>query len=129
MRPEGGPQLKHTTEKLDEDTVIVRVTGEVDAYNEAEFRAAFGEIGPGGVRFIVADLTGVPFIDSKGLGVLNGVRRRAEEASGKLVVICEAGHVRRTFEQAGFPQIIPLHETEDAALEDVRQAKGGGGDG
>ena len=129
LLPKGGPQLKHTIEKRDDDTAIVRVTGEVDAYSAPDLRAAFAELEQQEIHFIVADLTRVPFIDSTGLGVLNGVRKRAEDAGGKLVGVCRAANVRKVFETTGFLQLITLHETEAEALEDIGRAKEGGSDG
>jgi anti-sigma B factor antagonist len=106
----------------------VRVAGEVDAYSAPEFRAAFAELEGSSIRFIVADLTQMPFIDSTGLGVLNGIRQRAAEAGGRLVGICNAPNVKKVFETTGFLQLIALFESEDEALEDIRGAKEDAGD-
>lgn len=106
----------------------MRVVGEIDAYSAPDFRAVFAELTRDNVRFIVADLTRVDFIDSTGLGVLNGVRKRAVEAGGKLVGICTAPNVRKVFETTGFLQLIQLYETEDEALADMRGAKERGSD-
>jgi anti-sigma B factor antagonist len=65
---------------------VCRPVGELDAYTVGQFRDALGELAD--KRFLLIDLSSVPFMDSAGLGALIGGIRRAREAGGDVAVAC-----------------------------------------
>ena len=75
---------------------ILAVTGDLDLSAVPQFRAALRKLGAGG--HVVVDLTGVEVIDSVGIGLLLGARRRLVEAGGSLAVRCAPGRVHRLLE-------------------------------
>ncbi len=95
---------------------VVTVTGELDAHVAPDLQAAIDpalqQAGPA----IVVDLTGVPFIDSTGLGVLVTTLKRVREAEGTLDVVASAPRVLKVFALTGLDVVIPLHATLDEAL-------------
>ena len=100
---------------------LCRPVGELDAYTVSEFRDALG--GLADVPHLVIDLSGVPFMDSAGLGALIGGIRRAREAGGDVAVACSRPTLTRLLHTTGFDRIVSVTETVDeaaAALADAR---------
>ncbi len=77
--------LEITVER-NEGYVLCRPSGELDAYTVAQFREALTELAD--ERFVLVDLSHVPFMDSAGLGALIGGIRRARENDGDVAVAC-----------------------------------------
>jgi anti-sigma B factor antagonist len=96
------------------DYTLCRPVGELDAYTVGQFREALG--GLASKRFVLIDLSSVPFMDSAGLGALIGGIRRAREAGGDVAVACSRPTLTRLLHTTGFDRIVPVTETvEDAA--------------
>ena len=64
---------------------VCRPVGELDAYTVGQFRDALGELAD--KRYLLIDLSSVPFMDSAGLGALIGGIRRAREAGGDVAAL------------------------------------------
>jgi anti-sigma B factor antagonist len=69
-----------------------------------------------GCPVVVADLSGVPFIDSSGLGVLIGALRRAREAGGELRVVSGDDAVVKILRITGLDRVLPLFSSLDEAV-------------
>jgi len=88
-----------------------------------------------GSRRLVVDLRQVSFIDSVGLGVLIGVRRRLLAHTGhdgSLQLVCAEGLVLRVLRLTSLDGVFPVHATlADALGRDAGQAedRSGQGDG
>lgn len=93
---------------------LCRPVGELDAYTVAQFREALGELAA--KPRLVIDLSGVPFMDSAGLGALIGGIRRAREAGGDVAVACSRPTLTRLLHTTGFDRIVPVTETLDDAV-------------
>lgn len=66
---------------------VVRVVGEVDLNNTAQFRRTMETlIEEPDVEVVVADCSGLEFIDSSGLAALLAVHRTVESRSGRFEV-------------------------------------------
>ena len=103
-----------TTER--DDVVIVTVAGEVDVYTAPQLRSALEERVAAGQNKIVVDLQGVAFIDSTGLGVLVGQLKALRKVEGSLHIVCSDERILRLLAITGLDQILPLHDSVDAAL-------------
>lgn len=76
--------------------VTLAVTGEVDVSNASELRTqADVVLADGFTGELVVDLSGVPYIDSTGIGVLVGAAHRAQEAGASLAVANPQKNVER----------------------------------
>ncbi|MGJ6966396.1 STAS domain-containing protein [Streptosporangium sp. G11] len=74
--------------------VVVRATGELDMAVAPRLRAEIDRALDGaGTPSLVMDLTGVPFCDSVGLGVLVGTLTRLKEAHGRLMLVLSPGMI------------------------------------
>jgi anti-sigma B factor antagonist len=97
-----------------EDHVVCRPVGELDAFTVGHFRESLSELG-GGERVLI-DLSGVPFLDSAGLGALIGGVRRARESGGDVAVYGARPAVARLLHTTGFDRVAAVSDNEQAAM-------------
>jgi len=97
-----------------EDHVICRPVGELDAFTVGQFRDSLTELA-GGERVLI-DLSGVPFLDSAGLGALIGGVRRAREGGGDVAVYGARAAVARLLHTTGFDRVATVSDSEGEAL-------------
>lgn len=96
---------------------LCRLSGEVDAYTVGEFRETLGAID--NVRWLIIDLSEVPFMDSAGLGALIGVIRRVREGEGDVAVVSNTASLNKLLHTTGFDRIVPVTESLDEALNEL----------
>ena len=84
---------------------VLAVTGDLDLSAVPRFRVALRGLDAGHAR-VVIDLTGVEVIDSVGIGLLLGARRRVVETGGSFAVRCEPGRVARLLDQTDVSAIL-----------------------
>jgi anti-sigma B factor antagonist len=94
---------------------VLGVAGEVDVATAPQLRSKLVELVSGGCTRLVVDLTEVDFIDSTGLGVLVGARKRMVEADGELGLVVTSDRIRRLFDLTGLATIFTLHDALPAA--------------
>ena len=102
------------------DYTLCRPVGELDAYTVSQFRDALGALAS--TPHLVIDLSGVPFMDSAGLGALIGGIRRAREAGGDVAVACNRPTLTRLLHTTGFDRIVSVTETVDEAAAALAEA-------
>ena len=100
------------TEQADGYT-ICRPVGELDAFTVSQFRQQLAELATN-PRLLI-DMSGVPFVDSAGLGALIGGIRRARELGGDVAVACNRPTLTRLLRTTGFDRIVTVTETVDEA--------------
>ena len=110
--------------KIDDDTHIVSVSGEIDLFTAPEFKQRMSVLIDEGRLNLVVDLTGTTFIDSSSLGVLIGAHRRLKLRGGSLVVVCDNEAITKTFKITGLDGVFTLAPTVEAALSDDAAATG-----
>ena len=102
------------TVEAGEGYVLCRPVGELDAYTVAQFREALTDLAD--QRYVLIDLSEVPFMDSAGLGALIGGIRRARENDGDVAVACNRPALTRLLHTTVFDRIVPVCETVDEAV-------------
>lgn len=98
--------------------VIVSATGEIDIATAPEFRAtALGAVArcPG---LLVADLSGVSFIDSSGLNVLVLLRQEALSRGHELRLVTSR-RIDAVLKIAGLDQVFAIQPDLPSALDDT----------
>ena len=94
--------------------IVLTPVGKLDALTVSRFRQEVAQAAVGSQ--VVIDMSGVPFVDSSGLGALIGAIRRARELDGEVAVACNRPSVERLLRTTGFDRIVTLAETvEDVA--------------
>ena len=97
------------------DHTVCRPEGELDAYTVGQFREALRELSS--ESRLLIDLSGVPFLDSAGLGALIGGVRRAREAGGDVAVYGARPAVARLLHTTGFDRVASVADDEEGAAE------------
>ncbi|MGI9607205.1 MAG: STAS domain-containing protein [Acidimicrobiales bacterium] len=106
-----------TTARIDGDLVVISVTGDLDLGEVAQFRSTVHRHIADGFSQLVIDLTECPFIDSAGLGVLVGARRRSREAGGSAELVVTTPHLARLITITELDRIFELHDSIERAAE------------
>ena len=95
--------------------VVCRPIGELDAFTVSQFRQSLAELASQAPRLLI-DMSGVPFVDSAGLGALiNGIRR-SRELGGDVAVCCNRPTLTRLLHTTGFDRIVTVTETREEAV-------------
>jgi anti-sigma B factor antagonist len=100
--------------QLEGDWVRLSVTGELDLASAPAFRRELRSA-LSTCSNIVLDLSGAALVDSVGLGLILGARRRAGEADGRFVITGARDRVMALFVVTGLDGILELTETFDPA--------------
>jgi anti-sigma B factor antagonist len=87
---------------------VLSAEGEVDVATAPVLRKALEGLGPDS-QTLVIDLAGVTFLDSTGLGVLIGARRRLVPSGVRLLVINAIPTVWRVFKITGLIEPLRVH--------------------
>ena len=96
-----------------EGYTICRPIGELDAFTVSQFRNSLAQLASN-PRLLI-DMSGVPFVDSAGLGALIGGIRRARELGGEVAVCCSRPTLTRLLRTTGFDRIVTVTETVEEA--------------
>src|ERR1700694_5090410 len=96
-----------------EPYTVLSVKGEVDVYTAPRLREKLVELVSEGHRQIVADLEGVDFLDSTGLGVLVGGLKRLRSHEGDLTLVCTQPRILKVFEITGLTSVFTISATVD----------------
>lgn len=99
---------------LDRGCTICRPIGELDAFTVSQFRQSLAELASSAQLLI--DLSGVPFVDSAGLGALIGGIRRVRELGGDVAVACPRPTLTRLLRTTGFDRIVTVTATLEEAI-------------
>jgi anti-sigma B factor antagonist len=102
--------------RLDDDTHVIAVTGEVDLFTAPEFKERVMAPIAADVGRVVVDLTDATFIDSSSLGVLIGAHRRMRGRGGRLMVACDVSAILKTLRVTGLDGVFTVAPTVEEAL-------------
>jgi anti-sigma B factor antagonist len=102
--------------RLDDDTHVIAVTGEVDLFTAPEFKERVMAPIAADVGRVVVDLTDATFIDSSSLGVLIGAHRRLRGRGGRLMVACDVSAILKTLRVTGLDGVFTVAPTIEEAL-------------
>ncbi len=104
------------TEKVDDSTYVIALSGEVDLYTAPEFKQQLLDVIAKGGKDVVVDFTNTTFIDSTTLGVLVGGVKRLRAQDGRLSLVCSDRNITKIFEITGLDRVFTIYPTRDEAL-------------
>ena len=104
------------TDKVDNETYVISLTGEVDLYTAPEFKQQLLEVIGRGAKEVVVDFSDTTFIDSTTLGVLVGGVKRLRTNEGQLSLVCSDRNITKIFEITGLDRVFTIYTTRDEAL-------------
>jgi anti-sigma B factor antagonist len=98
---------------------VLALTGELDLAAAPAVRSHVVALTGAGVTRLVIDLSGVDFLDSAGLGVLVGARKRvrqADEVAGEVRLVVPEPRLRRLLTLTGLDLVFPLFDERAEAV-------------
>jgi anti-sigma B factor antagonist len=104
------------TERVDDSTYVIALSGEVDLYTAPEFKQQLLDVIAKGATDVVVDFTKTTFIDSTTLGVLVGGVKRLRAQDGRLSLVCSDRNITKIFEITGLDRVFTIYPTRDEAL-------------
>jgi anti-sigma B factor antagonist len=104
------------TEKVDDETYVISLAGEVDLYTAPEFKQQLLDVIADGAKDVIVDFSDTTFIDSTTLGVLVGGVKRLRSEDGRLSLVCSDRNITKIFEITGLDRVFTIYPTRDEAL-------------
>ena len=104
------------TDKVDNETYVISLTGEVDLYTAPEFKQQLLNVISEGGKDVIVDFSDTTFIDSTTLGVLVGGVKRLRPTGGSLALVCTDDNITKIFEITGLDRVFPIHSSREDAL-------------
>jgi anti-sigma B factor antagonist len=91
------------------DCAVLQIAGEMDVYTSPKLRKQVADLAGNGTIHIIADLRGVDFLDSTGLGALVGSLKRLRIRQGSLAIVTSGGRIGKLFKITGLIHVFALH--------------------
>lgn len=99
-----------------DNCVIVPVEGRVDAVTAPQFENQLVDWVSNSTDDFLIDLSGLDYISSAGLRSMLGIAKRLK-ANDRILMLCSlTDTVKEVFDISGFSTIIPIYDSEEAAL-------------
>lgn len=109
--------LERQAERLNETTILFRLTGRITSDTADQVEAGFTELlVDQNLRFIVVELSEVRFISSAGLRILLSEEKALNQRGGFLVITDPSPAVLEVLEMAGLFELFQSAESVDDAL-------------
>lgn len=116
FQPEASPPAFSVTHRVvDERTCVVSVEGDLDLASAPELKWTLVDLLDKGYAQYVLDLSQVTYMDSMGLGVLVGFRKRVE-GSAQLALACLPSTQRKLLEMTGLDACFDHFTTLEEAV-------------
>lgn len=108
--------------RFKDDVAIVVLTGRFLAGSDGPFlRQKIRDLIDAGARMMVLDFSGVPYIDSTGLGFLAGSRVTIQNAGAKMVLAGVNAIIKKTLDQVRLSQFFEMADDVTVAVSKVRE--------
>lgn len=95
---------------------LARPAGRLDSAHAGAFEEGLLAALEQGARWLVVDFADVPYISSRGLKALVAAWRRAQAASGDVLLCSMDAHVHTVFDTVGFTRLFSIYEDCTEAL-------------
>jgi len=98
---------------------VLHMSGEVDIYSAPMFKDAITKLIAQGFIHIVLDMKDIAFMDSSGFGALLSASKPLRQVNGSLYLAACNDAITRMLMITRLNTIIPLHVTQEDAIERV----------
>jgi anti-anti-sigma factor len=99
--------------RADGRAVVIAFAGELDLASASAAQAELDRVAGSDVERVIADLSGLTFMDSTGLAILVKASRAAKESAHRFVVIKGGPQVERLFALTGMDEELELVESPE----------------
>jgi anti-anti-sigma factor len=107
-----------SSSKIGPHALGMRIDGELDVYTARDVHDELASISPD-VRFVLADLTGVSFMDSAGMASLLAAARVLRARDGAMMLVAGSAGVLRVLEVTGVARYFEIRDDYDAAAREL----------
>jgi len=114
---EKNTDVEMSSQRLDAQTAVLRIGGEVDLYNTPQLKEEILALIEGGVRRLVVDLAETQYLDSTALGALIGGLKRLRERDGELRLAGPQPRIRKLLEITRLLKVFEVRDNTAQALE------------
>lgn len=104
--------------EVDGDALILTLSGEVDLHSSPQLRATISEMIQNAKPRVILDLSGVPYMDSSGVGTLVEAKRLVEREEARLFLVNPQKRVMGVFEITHLDRFFTIC----ASVEEAKQA-------
>lgn len=94
----------------------ISLAGDLDVTTSDAFRETVLVLVESGQPHVIADLDGLDFLDSTGLGTLAGAMKRLRDHSGSFAVICSNPRTLNVLRISGLDKVLPPHPDLASAI-------------
>ncbi|HET6595952.1 MAG TPA: STAS domain-containing protein [Anaerolineales bacterium] len=106
---------------LDSSTRLIKLSGTLDIYGVGDVEIDFVRLCTGDNVCILVDLSRVDYISSIGIPLLINSARSLMRQGGKMALLKPQKAVENVLELTGIPLIIPIYETVQAAVAELKK--------
>ena len=110
--------MEFQTESIGDDIAVIRGEGRLNMVSGPALRDSVKRAIASGRPRIVVDLSGVPFMDSSGLGALIGCLKSARETQGDLRIVSPSPQVAMVLKLSNVDTILVPFDSVEAAYGD-----------
>lgn len=108
--------------RFNNDVAVMNLTGKFIAGSDGPFlRQKVKDLIDAGSRMLVVNFTGVPYIDSTGLGFLAGCRVTTQNAGTNMVLAGVNEHVKAILDRVQLSQFFVIAKDEAAAVTKLKE--------
>jgi anti-anti-sigma factor len=108
------------SKKKEDGILIISVNGRLDVVSSPDFDKELGQLMDEGETKLVFDMDALDYISSAGLRSFLMVAKKLKTESGKIAFASMQDIVKQVFEISGFNQILPIFDSLDEALSNVK---------
>ena len=93
--------------------VVLQVEGDVDLYNVGELKSAIFKKVEDEVESLIIDMSGVPYMDSSGVGALVAGQKRMRSNGGKFAILNVQQDVLSILQLASLDKFFTIYESQE----------------
>jgi anti-sigma B factor antagonist len=108
-------QFNVSSTRIGREALGLRIEGELNLCSAPEMREEVAAIPPD-VRFVLADLTSLTFMDSTGMAILIAVARLLGERLGLMMLVVDNARLVHVLEETGLDQYFEIRDDFDSAM-------------
>lgn len=104
------------SESQQDDVLIVKISGRLDAASSPVLEQKIGTVLEGGHTKLVINFDQVDYLSSAGMRLLITVSKKLQEKGGKVALACVHDSVMEVITMAGFDKFLTTYPSESAAV-------------
>jgi len=111
--------LQLDSEQLDNNSVLVKLTGRLDIQGAQEIDLPLTVIASSGAEKVLLDVSGVSFLASLGLRSLLSAAKTMSRRGGKMALVSPKANVMEILTVSGVSSLIPIYDDLESGLKSL----------